>query len=171
MTAILPHGGNLFQEKVPAAVHVGNGFGKAAGFLQVEELGVLETPIVLTNTLAVGTALDAVVGWTLARPGNEAVRSVTFNLQLPSTSYREWTAVSRFYARLVESLGAAPGIRGAAATAFGRSSTPNATRSMPSACAGRRDRAGRSAVARASTAAASHTTANRTSRQIRPTKK
>jgi D-aminopeptidase len=76
VTAVVPHAGNLFQQKVPAAVHVGNGFGKAAGFLQVAELGNLETPIVLTNTLAVGTAIDAVVGWTLARPGNENVRSV-----------------------------------------------------------------------------------------------
>lgn len=76
VTAILPHGGNLFQSKVPAAVWVGNGFGKATGFLQVRELGNLETPIVLTNTLAVGTAVEAVVGWTLAQPGNEQVRSV-----------------------------------------------------------------------------------------------
>ncbi len=76
VTAILPHGGNLFQEKVPAAVYVGNGFGKAAGFLQIQELGNLETPIVLTNTLAVGTAIEAVVAWTLEQPGNEAVRSV-----------------------------------------------------------------------------------------------
>ncbi len=76
VTAILPHPGNLFQKKVPAAVYVGNGFGKAAGFLQVRELGNLETPIVLTNTLAVGTALEAVVSWTLTRPGNEDVRSV-----------------------------------------------------------------------------------------------
>jgi len=76
VTAILPHGGNLFQEKVPAAVYVGNGFGKAADFLQIQELGNLETPIVLTNTLAVGTAIEAVVAWTLEQPGNEAVRSV-----------------------------------------------------------------------------------------------
>ena len=76
VTAILPHGGNLFQNKVPAAVWVGNGFGKAAGFLQVQELGNLETPIVLTNTLAVGTAIEAVVAWTLEQPGNEQVRSV-----------------------------------------------------------------------------------------------
>ena len=76
VTAILPHGGNLFQKKVPAAVWVGNGFGKAAGFLQVQELGNLETPIVLTNTLAVGTAIEAVVAWTLEQPGNEQVRSV-----------------------------------------------------------------------------------------------
>ncbi len=76
VTAILPHGGNLFQSKVPAAVYVGNGFGKAAGFLQVRELGNLETPIVLTNTLSVGTAVEAVVAWTLEQPGNEEVRSV-----------------------------------------------------------------------------------------------
>ncbi len=76
VTAILPHGGNLFQQKVPAAVYVGNGFGKAAGFLQVRELGNIETPIVLTNTLSVGTAVEAVVVWTLRQPGNEEVRSV-----------------------------------------------------------------------------------------------
>jgi len=76
VTAILPHGGNLFQQKTPAGVYVGNGFGKAAGFLQVQELGVLETPIVLTSTLSVGTAIDAVVAWTLERPGNEQVQSV-----------------------------------------------------------------------------------------------
>ena len=76
VTAVLPHGGNLFREKVPAAVWVGNGFGKAAGFLQVQELGNLETPVVLTNTLAVGTAIEAVVGWTLEQPGNQEVRSV-----------------------------------------------------------------------------------------------
>ncbi|MFP5286776.1 MAG: P1 family peptidase [Thermoanaerobaculia bacterium] len=76
VTAILPHGGNLFQSKVPAAVYVGNGFGKAAGFLQVQELGNLETPIVLTNTLSVGIAVEAVVAWTLEQPGNEKVLSV-----------------------------------------------------------------------------------------------
>jgi D-aminopeptidase len=76
VTAILPHGGNPFQSKVRAAVHVGNGFGKAAGFLQVQELGTLETPIVLTNTLSVGPAIRAVVDWVLALPGNDDVRSV-----------------------------------------------------------------------------------------------
>jgi len=76
VTAILPHGGNLFQEKVAGAVFVGNAFGKLAGSTQVQELGTIETPIVLTNTLAVGTALDAVVRWTLAQTGNENVRSV-----------------------------------------------------------------------------------------------
>jgi D-aminopeptidase len=76
VTAILPHAGNLFQEKVPGAVFVGNAFGKLAGSTQVKELGTIETPIVLTNTLAVGEAVKAVVTWTLAEPGNEDVRSV-----------------------------------------------------------------------------------------------
>ena len=76
VTAILPHGGNLFQDKVAGAVFVGNAFGKLAGSTQVEELGTIETPIVLTNTLAVGTAVEAVVRHTLAQPGNEKVRSV-----------------------------------------------------------------------------------------------
>ncbi|MFN2386357.1 MAG: P1 family peptidase [Thermoanaerobaculia bacterium] len=76
VTAILPHDGNLFQRKVPGAVYVGNGFGKAAGFLQVRELGNIESPIVLTNTLAVAAGLEGVVRWTLAQPGNEGVRSV-----------------------------------------------------------------------------------------------
>src|SRR5262245_50323250 len=76
VTAILPHTGNLFLQKAPAAVYVGNGFGKAVGFLQVQELGNIETPIVLTNTLGVGTAVEAVAEWTLRQPGNVEVRSV-----------------------------------------------------------------------------------------------
>ena len=76
VTAIRPHGGNLFQDKVPGAVFVGNAFGKLAGSTQVDELGTIESPIVLTNTLAVGVALDAIVRWTIAQPGNENVRSV-----------------------------------------------------------------------------------------------
>ena len=76
VTAIRPHDGDLFHEKVPAAVHVGNGFGKAAGFLQVQELGTLETPILLTNTLDVGTAVDATVNWMLEHPGHDDVYSV-----------------------------------------------------------------------------------------------
>ena len=76
VTAILPHSENLFQEKVPAAVYVGNGFGKLAGSTQVEELGVLETPVILTNTLSVPTAMNAVISYSLALPGNEDVRSV-----------------------------------------------------------------------------------------------
>jgi D-aminopeptidase len=76
VTAVVPHGENVFQTKVPAAVVPANAFGKAAGFLQVKELGNLETPIVLTNTLCVGTAVQAVADWTLEQPGNENVRSV-----------------------------------------------------------------------------------------------
>ena len=76
VTAVLPHGGNLFQDKVAGAVFIGNAFGKLAGSTQVTELGTIETPIVLTNTLSVGVAMDAVVGHTLAQPGNEQVRSV-----------------------------------------------------------------------------------------------
>ncbi len=76
VTAVLPHAGNLFQEKVPAGLAVGNGFGKLAGATQIAELGEIETPIVLTNTLAVPRAADALLDWTLAQPGNETVVSV-----------------------------------------------------------------------------------------------
>lgn len=76
VTAILPHGGDLFQEKVPAAIHLGNGFGKLAGYSQVRELGNIETPVVLTNTLNVAAAIDAVITHTLEAPANRAVRSV-----------------------------------------------------------------------------------------------
>ena len=76
VTAILPHEGNIFQEKVPAAVYVGNGFGKLAGSTQISELGNIETPIILTSTLSVGTAINALVSYTLEQKGNESVRSV-----------------------------------------------------------------------------------------------
>ncbi len=76
VTVVLPHGGNLFQHKVPAAIVVGNGFGKLVGVTQVDELGNLETPIVLTNTLSVFTAADALIQYTLRQEGNEEVRSV-----------------------------------------------------------------------------------------------
>jgi D-aminopeptidase len=76
VTAILPHGGNLFREKVPGAIYVGNGFGKLAGSTQVEELGEIETPILLTSTLSVPRVADALVEYVIALPGNEDVRSV-----------------------------------------------------------------------------------------------
>ena len=76
VTAVVPHGGNVFQEKVPAAVFVGNGFGKLMGSTQIEELGELETPILLTSTLNVPRAADALLDWVLRLPGNEEVRSV-----------------------------------------------------------------------------------------------
>jgi D-aminopeptidase len=76
VTAILPHEGNIFQDKVPAAVYVANGFGKLTGTTQIEELGNLETPIVLTNTLSVPTAADAVIDYILSLPQNGGVGSV-----------------------------------------------------------------------------------------------
>ncbi|WAC10773.1 DmpA family aminopeptidase [Dyadobacter pollutisoli] len=76
VTAIIPHDGNLFQQKVQAAMYIGNGFGKMTGYSQVEELGTMESPIVLTNTLSVPTAADAIIDWTLGQKGNENVRSV-----------------------------------------------------------------------------------------------
>lgn len=76
VTAILPHNGNLFQQKVPAAVYTGNGFGKLAGTTQIKELGNIESPIILTNTLSVATAMNGVVSFTLAQKGNENVQSV-----------------------------------------------------------------------------------------------
>jgi D-aminopeptidase len=76
VTAILAHEGNIFQEKVPAAVYVANGFGKITGTTQIEELGNLETPIILTNTLSVPTAADAVIDYILSLPQNEKVESV-----------------------------------------------------------------------------------------------
>ncbi len=76
VTAILPHGGNVFLDRVPAAIHVGNGFGKLLGSTQVAELGELETPILLTCTLCVWKAADAMVGWMLAQPGMAEVRSI-----------------------------------------------------------------------------------------------
>lgn len=76
VTAVLPHGGNLFREKVPGAVFVGNGFGKLAGSTQVNELGEIETPILLTSTLNVPRVADALLDYMLGLPGNEDVQSV-----------------------------------------------------------------------------------------------
>ncbi len=76
VTAILPHSDNLFRNRVPAAVYVGNGFGKALGFTQVQELGELETPLALTNTLSIFSAANGVADYVLSLPGNEDVRSV-----------------------------------------------------------------------------------------------
>ena len=76
VTAILPHQGNIFQLKIPAAIHIGNGFGKLAGYSQVRELGNIETPIILTNTLSVPAASEALISYTLDQPENREVRSV-----------------------------------------------------------------------------------------------
>lgn len=75
-TAILPHGGNLYRDRVPAGFHQGNGYGKFAGTTQVIELGEIETPIILTNTLSVPQGMEAIIDWTLDQEGNENVRSV-----------------------------------------------------------------------------------------------
>lgn len=76
VTAILPYDGNIFQSKVPAAIYVGNGFGKLVGITQVKELGTLETPIILTNTLSVAAAMEGLIEYTLTQKGNERVKSV-----------------------------------------------------------------------------------------------
>jgi D-aminopeptidase len=76
VTAILPHSGNIFQNKVPAAIYIGNGFGKMTGYSQVEELGNIETPVILTNTLSVPVAADALIDYTFRFPENKSVKSV-----------------------------------------------------------------------------------------------
>src|SRR5580700_3503982 len=76
VTAILPHGGNVFRERVPAALFVMNGFGKLLGVTQLQENAELETPVLLTCTLCVWKAADAMVGWLLAQPGMQEVRSI-----------------------------------------------------------------------------------------------
>ena len=76
VTTIVPHQGNIFRNKVPAAIYSGNGFGKLTGYTQVQELGNIETPIILTNTLSVAAGLDGLITYTLQQPGNENVRSV-----------------------------------------------------------------------------------------------
>lgn len=76
VTAILPHSDNIFRQKVPAAVHVGNGYGKLAGSTQIQELGNLESPIVLTNTLSVAAGLDGIIDYVFSFPENSGVQSV-----------------------------------------------------------------------------------------------
>lgn len=76
VTAVLPHEGNIFQQKVPAAVYVGNGFGKLVGTTQIQELGTLESPIILTNTLSVAAAMEGTIDYLLKLEGNENVGSV-----------------------------------------------------------------------------------------------
>jgi len=76
VTAIMPHQANIFQNKVPAAIYIGNGFGKLAGYSQVKELGNIETPIILTNTLSVAAATEGLISYTLNQEENKNVRSV-----------------------------------------------------------------------------------------------
>ena len=109
VTVILPHGGNPFQEKVPAAVAVGNGFGKLTGIAQIRELGELESPIVLTCTLCVPRVADAVLGWLLALPGNEYVQSV--NVVVGETNDGFLNAIRRRAVTESDVLGARRGAR------------------------------------------------------------
>ena len=76
VTAVLPHTGNLYREKVPAAIFVGNGFGKLTGSTQVDEMGEIETPILLTSTTSVPRVADALISYMLALPGNDDVLSI-----------------------------------------------------------------------------------------------
>lgn len=76
VTAIIPHNGNIYREKVPAAIYIGNGYGKLAGYSQVKELGNIETPILLTNTLNIASCLDALIDYTLTFDENKNIRSV-----------------------------------------------------------------------------------------------
>src|SRR5213079_273213 len=107
ITVILPHGGNPFREKVPAAIVVGNGFGKLAGSTQVNELGELESPIVLTCTLCVPRAADAVLTWLLSLPGNEDVRSAN-----PVVGETNDGFLSNIRARPITEAGVVSAIRG-----------------------------------------------------------
>lgn len=93
VTVVLPHGGNPFREKVPAAVSVGNGFGKLTGIAQIRELGEIETPVVLTCTLCVPRAADGLLDWMLALPGNADVRSVNVVVGETNDGYLLNTAI------------------------------------------------------------------------------
>ena len=110
VTAVVPHGGNLFQDKVPGAVFVGNAFGKLAGSTQVDELGTIESPIVLTNTLGVGAAVEGVVRWTIAQPGNANVRSVNALVgETNDSGLNDIRALAVRPEHVVEAIGAARG--------------------------------------------------------------
>ena len=95
VTAIVPHQGNIFRNKVPAAIYVGNGFGKLAGVTQVQELGNIETPIILTNTLSVAAGIEGVVRYTLMQPGCENVKSV--NAVVGETNDGRLNAIQQMY--------------------------------------------------------------------------
>ena len=95
VTAIVPHQGNIFRNKVPAAIYVGNGFGKLAGMSQVSELGNVETPVILTNTLSVAAGIEGAVRYTLMQPGNEQVRSV--NAVVGETNDGRLNKISQMY--------------------------------------------------------------------------
>jgi D-aminopeptidase len=101
-TAILPHAGNLYRERVPAGIVVGNGYGKLMGSTQVQELGEIETPIVLTNTLAVPRAADAILDWTLADPANHDVVSINPLVGETNDSYLNDIRARSLTAKIIE---------------------------------------------------------------------
>jgi D-aminopeptidase len=101
-TAILPHAGNLYRERVPAGIVVGNGYGKLIGFTQVHELGEIETPIVLTNTLAVPRAADAILDWVLADPANHDVVSINALVGETNDSYLNDIRARSLTAKMIE---------------------------------------------------------------------
>jgi D-aminopeptidase len=109
VTVIRPHSGDVFLEKVPAAIYVANGFGKLTGVTQVDELGTLETPVVLTNTLAVGRVADALVRWTLDTTDDPAVRSVNPVVAETNDGFLNAIRVPRIGSAEVESALAAAG--------------------------------------------------------------
>jgi D-aminopeptidase len=109
VTAIRPHPGDVFLKKVPAAIYVANGFGKLTGITQVDELGTLETPVVLTNTLAVGRVADALVRWTLDTTDDPAVRSVNPVIGETNDGFLNAIRVPRIGSAEVESALAAAG--------------------------------------------------------------
>jgi D-aminopeptidase len=110
VTAILPHGGNLYQDKVPAGFSVGNAYGKFMGSTQVGELGEIETPILLTNTLNVPEAAAGSIEWTLKQPGNEQVRSV--NAIVGETNDGTLNDIRARRVRPVDAVAAIAGARG-----------------------------------------------------------
>jgi D-aminopeptidase len=146
VTAVLPHGGNVFQEKVPAAVAVGNGFGKLMGIAQIRELGELESPVVLTCTLCVPRVADAVLTWILGRPGNEDVQSV--NVVVGETNDGYLNAIRRRAVTAADVLAALEGARegpvdegsvgaGRGTVAFGwKGGIGTASRRLPAALGG-----------------------------------
>lgn len=145
-TAILPHPGNLYHDKVPAGLVVGNGFGKLMGSTQVMELGEIETPIVLTNTLAVPRAADALLDWTLAQSGNEEVYSVNALVGETNDSYlnniRQRVLTSEIILRAVETAVGGPVAEGTVGAgtgtvAFGwKGGIGTSSRVVPVSCGG-----------------------------------
>jgi D-aminopeptidase len=123
VTAVVPHEGSLYHERVPAAVVVGNGFGKLLGVTQVRELGELETPILLTCTLCVWRAADAMVTWLLARPGMEEVRSINAVVGETNDGYlndiRSRPIRAEHVVRALESAGSGPVAEGSVGAGAG----------------------------------------------------